>query len=139
MNPGSGTEVTINVTAKLPDGKPVSDKKVFRVKNIPPPVGAIGGEDGNIKGTKSRLEASQISAVLKDFLYDLKFQVKQFSFKVPGQATVVVNGDRVDSRCKAALARATKGDVIVISDIKTVIPGTNIVTGRTAPVVYEIN
>lgn len=140
LNPGSGTEVAVTATGKLPDGKTVSDKKVFRIKNIPPPVGAIGGEMGSTKGSKSRLEVSQISAKLPDFLYDLNFQVTQFTFKVSGQAAVIVNGDRVNAQCKAAMAKAGRGDVVVISDIKTKIVGVtaNIMTGKTAPVTYEI-
>jgi len=93
---------------------------------------------GVVKGAKSRLEVSQVSAKLDDFLYDLTFQVKQFAFKVPGQATIIVNGDRVNSQCKAALARATKGDQIVISDIKTSISGAAIKSQDAAPVIYEI-
>lgn len=138
MSPGQGTETTISVTAKLPGGKSASSKKTFRIKNVPPPFGAIGREMGTLKGSKSRLEASQITAELPDFLYDLEFKVTQFTFKVPGQAAVIVNGDRVNAQCKAALARSGRGDVVTISDIKTVIPGTNIVTGRTSPVIYEI-
>jgi gliding motility-associated protein GldM len=128
------------VTAKLPDGKPVSDSKIFRIKNIPAPAGAIGGVIGVQKGAKSRLEVSQISAQLQDFLYDLNFQVTRFSFKVPGQAAIIVSGDRVNAQCKAALARATKGDQISIFDIKTKIMGTtaNIVPKDAAPVIYEI-
>ena len=138
--PGSGTEVKVSVTAKLPDGKPVSDSKIFRIKNIPAPAGAIGGGIGTQKGAKSRLEVSQISAQLQDFLYDLNFQVTRFSFKVPGQAAIIVSGDRVNAQCKAALARATKGDQISIFDIKTKIMGTtaNIVPKDAAPVIYEI-
>jgi gliding motility-associated protein GldM len=140
LNPGSGTEVKVSVTAKLPDGKPVSDSKIFRIKNIPAPAGAIGGVTGVQKGAKSRLEVSQISAQLQDFLYDLNFQVTRFSFKVPGQAAIIVSGDRVNAQCKAALARATKGDQISIFDIKTKIMGTtaNIVPKDAAPVIYEI-
>lgn len=37
MRPQAGREVTINVTGKLPDGTSVSDKKVFRIKDIPAP------------------------------------------------------------------------------------------------------
>ncbi|MBP6099556.1 MAG: gliding motility protein GldM [Flavobacterium sp.] len=140
LNPGSGNEVTVNVSGKLPDGSNVSDKKVFRIKNIPAPVGAIGGTIGAQKGPKSRLEVSQVAALLPDFLYDLRFQVTQFAFKVPGQATIIVNGDRVNAQCKAALARASKGDVILISDIKTKIvgDGASIVTKSAAPATYEI-
>ncbi|HSD13574.1 MAG TPA: gliding motility protein GldM [Flavobacterium sp.] len=140
LNPGSGTEVTVTATGKMSDGKTVSDKKVFRIKNIPPPFGAIGGTTGANSGAKSRLEVSQISAILPDFLYDLNFQVTQFTFKAPGQAAVIVQGDRVNAACKAAMAKAGRGDVIVITDIKTKIVGVtaNVMTGKTAPVTYEI-
>ena len=138
--PGSGNEVTVSVSGKMADGKSVTDKKTFRIKNIPPPVGAIAGTTGITKGAKSRLEVSQVSALLPDFLYDLSFQVTQFSFKVPGQPVVIVNGDRVNAQCKAALAKAGRGDQVIISDIKTRIVGVsaNVIPGRTAPVVYEI-
>ena len=140
LSPGSGNDVTVSVTAVLPDGKSVSDKKTFRIKNIPGPIGAIGGEMGVAKGAKSRLEVSQITAKLPDFLYDLTFQVTQFTFKVAGTAAVIVQGDRVNAQCKAALARATRGDQVTISDIKTKIVGVpaNVIPGKTAPVIYEI-
>lgn len=140
LKPQSGTEVTVSVTGELPDKTKVSGKKVFRIKNIPGPQGAIGGVIGDTKGAKSRLEVSQISAVLPDFLYDLKFRVTQFTFKVPGQPAIIVQGDRVNEKCRAALARAGRGDQVIISDIKTKIEGVeaNIITGKCSPVVYEI-
>ena len=140
LNPSSGEEVTVSVTGKMSDGKTVADKKVFRIKGIPAPQAAIGGTIGAQKGPKSRLQVSQITAVLPDFLYDLKFQVTQFVLKVPGQASIVVNGDRVNAQCVAALARATKGDQVTISDVKTKIigDGANIQTKTAAPAIYEI-
>jgi hypothetical protein len=53
---------------------------------------------------------------------------------------VIVQGDRVNAQCKAALARATRGDQVTISDIKTNIVGVpaNVMPGKTAPVIYEI-
>jgi gliding motility-associated protein GldM len=134
----SGTEVLINVTGKLPDGKSVSDKRPFRIKNIPAPVGAIAGQPGLVKGQKSRLEVSQITAILPDFDFEVKLNVVQFSLKVTGQPTVVVNGDRVNSQCKAALARAGRGDQVTISEIKTKLVGSDILLRQTAPVIYEI-
>lgn len=140
LNPQSGTEVKVTATGKMSDGKSVSDTKVFRIKNIPAPLGAIAGQAGIVKGAKSRLEVSKISAILPDFLYDLDFEVTRFSFKVPGQAAIIVNGASVNAQCKAALARATKGDQISIFDIKTRITGVsaNIVPKDAAPVIYEI-
>jgi hypothetical protein len=73
-------------------------------------------------------------------LYDLNFQVTQFSFKVPGQAAIVVNGDRVNGQCKAALARAGRGDQATIYDIKVKIVGVDagVAPPRCALVIYEI-
>ncbi len=139
LNPGSGTEVTVSVTGKMQDGKSVTDKKVFRIKNIPAPAGAIGKQIGVLKGAKSRLQVSQVTAELQDFLYDLQFQVTRFTFKVPGQPAIIVSGDRVNGQCAAALARATRGDQITISEIKTkIVGGANVITKDASPVVYEI-
>ncbi|WP_309613595.1 gliding motility protein GldM [Flavobacterium sp.] len=139
LSPGSGTEVTVSVTGQLPDKTKVSDKKVFRIKNIPAPAGAIGGVTGVQKGAKSRLEVSTVTAELQDFVYDLRYDVTRFSFKVPGQAAVIVNGNKVDAKCKAALARASKGDQISIFDIKTKIVGVGgIIPKDAAPVIFEI-
>jgi gliding motility-associated protein GldM len=140
LNPTSGEEVTVSVSGKMSDGKVVNDKKVFRIKGIPAPQTAIGGTAGTQKGAKSRLQSSQITAVLPDFLYDLKFQVTQFVLKVPGQASIVVNGDRLNAQCIAALGRVTKGDQVTISDVKTKLigDGANVPTKTAAPAIYEI-
>ena len=137
MSPGQGTEAIISVSAKI-DGKIVPSKKAFRIKPIPAPVGAIGGEMYSVKGAKSRLEVSEISAKLPDFDFDVKLKVTQFTLKVPGQAAVIVQGNRVNAQCKAALARAGRGDVVTVSDIKTKLEGSEIILNRTAPVLYEI-
>lgn len=138
MRPGQGTEVTISVNGTLPDKSTVNDKRIFRIKGIPAPVGAIAGEMGTVKGAKSRLEVSQVQAKLPDFDFDVNLQVTGFTFKVPGQAAVVVNGDRVNAQCAAALARVTRGDQVTISDIKVRLVGSDILLPRTSPVIYEI-
>jgi len=138
MNPGQGSEVVINVTGTLPDGSKVSDRKAYRIKGIPAPVGAIAGDVGTVKGAKSRLEVSQVSAKLLDFDFNVQLNVVGFTFKVPGQAAVIVSGDRVNAQCKAAMARATRGDMVTISDIKTKLVGSDIMLSRTAPVIFEI-
>ncbi len=138
MEPGSGTEVKINVNAKLPDGKSVADTKVFRIKNIPNPEGTIGGTSGLVKGQKSRLEASTIGASLPDFDFEVQLNVVQFSMKVTGQPTVVVNGNKLNAQAKAALARTSRGDQVTFSEIKTKLVGSQIDLRKTAPVIYEI-
>ncbi len=111
-------EVTINVTGKLPGGETVSDSKMFRIKDIPRPVGTIRGEDGSAKMQRNSLEISDIGAILPDFDFDLALRVTGFSFKVSGQPTIQVGGNRLDSSAKAALRRAGRGETVQIFDIE---------------------
>ena len=111
-------EVTISVSGKLPGGETVSDKKSFRVKDIPRPVGTIRGEDGSVKMQRNSLEISEIGAILPDFDFELALRVTGFSFKVSGQPTIKVNGGRLDASSKAALRRAGRGETIQIFDIE---------------------
>ena len=114
--------------------KKYSELKIFLLRPV-----AIGGEIGVVKGAKSRLEVSQISAILLDFDYDVNLKVLSLALKVTGQATVVVSGDRVNAQCKAALARAGRGDQVTISDIKTKLVGSDIIIVKnSSPVIYEI-
>ena len=88
------------------------------------------------------IKNGKITEVYADDYFNSKRTLKEmessFTFKVPGQAAIVVNGDRVDGRCKAALARVTRGDQVTISDIKTKLVGANISVPTAAPVIYEI-
>jgi gliding motility-associated protein GldM len=123
MNPGTGREVTINVTATLDDGTPVTDQQTFRIKDIPKPTGTIAGKDGIVKLPKRNVEIGTVGAELEDFVFDLPINVTSFKIKVPGQPTVQVAGTKMNSQAKAAIARARKGDVIAIFDIKAKIEG----------------
>lgn len=123
MAPGKGREVKINVSAKLPDGTPITSSQVFRIKDIPAPVAAVRGEYGMIKMPKSTLQKATISSLLPDFVFDLKISTTGFSVKVPGQPTVIVKGDKFDASAIRVLNRARKGDVVIIFDIKQKLVG----------------
>lgn len=139
MSPQSGNEVVINVSGKMADGKVASDKKVFRIKGIPGPTGTIRGETGVVKGPKSNLEIATIGAKLEDFDFEVGLNVIGFNLKVTGQATVVVQGNRLNAQCKAALSKAGRGDQVTISEIKTKLVGAgSYLLPRTAPVIFEI-
>ncbi len=137
LNAGAGSAVMINVTAKLPDGKVVSDKREFRIKGLPAPTGKIRGEVG-AKGPKSNLEVCTITAVMEDFDFPVNVNVTQFNIKVPGQPTIVVSGNKMDSRAKAAIAKATRGDVVVISEIKASFIGIDQMAKRVSTCTFEV-
>jgi gliding motility-associated protein GldM len=139
MSPQAGTEVVINVSGKMADGKVASDKKVFRIKGIPGPTGTIRGEMGVVKGPKSNLQIATIGAKLVDFDFEVGLDVVGFNLKVTGQPTVVVQGNKLNAQCNAVLSKAVRGDQVTISEIKTKLVGAgSYLLPRTAPVIFEI-
>jgi len=139
MNPGKGRTVTITASGKLPDGQTVSSKSEFRIKDIPRPSGAIRGETGSAKMPRKNLEISTIGAMLEDFDFDLNLAVGGFKFKVPGQPTVSVKGNKLDGRAKSALKRARRGDAVQIFDIQAYITNNkSYKLKKVSPVVIEL-
>ncbi|MGA1029774.1 MAG: gliding motility protein GldM [Flavobacteriaceae bacterium] len=122
LSPGSGREVKINVTGTLPDGNKVSSVSSFRIKDIPKPSGFFRGKSGDFTLPKSSLERGTVEARLEDFDFDLPLQTKSFRFRAPGQPSIVIQGDKLDSRARNALSRIKNGQTVIISDIKVVIP-----------------
>ena len=118
LNPGSGKEVKINVSAKLSNGKIINTPKTFRIKDIPAAAGTVRSDFGIVPMPKSSLNNVPIGAALPDFVFDLQLIVKGFTIKVPGQLAVKVTGDKLDSRAKKALAKARRGDLVTIFDIQ---------------------
>ena len=139
MTPTKGREVSINVTGTLPDGSKVSDKKKFRIKDIPRPQAAVSGQAGAIKKSKSALKSASVSAMLEDFVFDLKLKVNSFKFKVPGQPTIVCNGRKLNARAQSALARAKRGDAVQIFGLKASVVGSSIKLKDASPCIIEIS
>jgi gliding motility-associated protein GldM len=137
LKPGSGSEVKINVTATMPDGKAMSSAQVFRIKGLPAPTGKVGGSEKN-SGPKNNLEVCTVTATMEDFDFPVNVNVTQFNIKVPGQPTIVVSGNKMDSRARAAIAKASRGDIVIISEIKASFQGIDQVAKRVSPCTYEI-
>lgn len=137
LRPGAGSSVMINVSATLPDGKTVSDKKEFRIKGLPAPTGKIRGEVA-AKGSKANLQACTVSAVMEDFDFPVTVNVTQFNIKVPGQPTIVVSGSKMDARAIAAINKAQRGDVVVISEIKASFSGIDQLAKRVSTCTFEV-
>nr|WP_299387825.1 gliding motility protein GldM [Allomuricauda sp.] len=139
MNPGTGRTVTITASGTLPDGKGISTKSEFRIKDIPRPGGTVRGEAGSVKMPRRNLEISTVGAMLEDFDFDLNLAVSGFKFKVPGQPTINVNGNKLDGRAKSALKRAKRGDAVQIFDIKAYITNNRTYKlKKVSPVVVEL-
>jgi gliding motility-associated protein GldM len=133
-----GREVTINVTGTLPDGQKVSDNAMFRIKDLPKPTGTVRGEDGALNMQRNSLEISTIGAKFDDFDFELPLRVTGFKFKVPGQPTIDVNGDKLDARAKQALSKAKRGSGVQIFDIEAKAQGVSVILKKVSPVFIEL-
>ncbi len=139
MNPGTGRTVTIKASGTLPDGEPVGSSLEFRIKDIPRPEGSVSKQTGSIKLPKRNVEIATIGAGLEDFDFDLNLAVSGFKFKVPGQPTVSVRGNKMDGKAKAALQRAKRGDIVQVFDIEAYITNNkSYKLKKVSPVVVEI-
>ena len=133
-----GREVTISVTGTLPDGQKVSDNKMYRIKDLPKPTGTVRGEDGALNMQRNSLEISTIGAKFDDFDFELPLRVTGFKFKVPGQPTIDVNGDKLDARAKQALSKAKRGSGVQIFDIEAKAQGVSVILKKVSPVFIEL-
>jgi gliding motility-associated protein GldM len=138
MKPKAGSEVNINVKAKLTDGSTVNTNTVFRVKDIPAAMGTVREEYGTVRMPKSGLANTPIGAGLPDFLFDLDLQVTSFKVKVPNQLAVIVSGTKFTAAAKKALSKARRGDIITIYDIKAKIKNNSYKLQKVIPVSIEL-
>ncbi|GAB1857334.1 gliding motility protein GldM [Flavobacteriaceae bacterium MHTCC 0001] len=133
-----GREVTINVSGTLPDGGKVGDRATFRIKDLPKPTGTLRGEDGSIKMQRASLEKSSVGAKFDDFDFELPLRVTGFKFKVPGQPTIDVSGNKLNSRAKSALRKAKRGSSVQIYNIQAKASGVSVILKKVSPVIIEL-
>ena len=138
LSPGAGDEVTISVSGRLPDGQPINTPKTFRVKDIPAAMGTVREQYGTVRMPKSGLANTPVGAGLPDFLFDLDLQVTSFKVKVPGELAIIVNGTKFSAAAKKALAKARRGDMINIFDIKAEIKNSSYNLKKVLPVSIEL-
>lgn len=134
----SGTSAVVTVTGKLPDGKAVTSKKTFNIRDIPKPAGSIRGKTDTAKGRAQDLAVSTVNVEFTDFVYDLTVTVQSFELYVPGSPGMIIQGNRFDSRAQAAINKARRGDVITISNIKTKISGSSYRIRDSSPFLWEV-
>ena len=140
MKPNVGSaEVTINVTGTI-EGQKFSSSKKFRIKDIPKPEGAILRTTGAVKLAKANILAGELSVAFNDFDFDLSTRVNSFRILVPGQPSVVVQGNRVSASGPAAAAvnRAKRGDIIQISEIRYSVSGYSGTPKPATPISIEV-
>ena len=111
----AGKEVFVSVNAKLPDGKMVSDKQKFRVKDIPPATVKINGKSGTTVGSKGEISSADITADFGEFGLDYKVTATIESLSVTVGKEVIPCGSSLNARAIAAIKNLSKGDMVQIN------------------------
>lgn len=141
LNPSSakqGTECSISVSGKMPDGshKSLGQPAKFRIKRVPDPACYVANKKGDIHVTRGELAiATQVQARMDNFDFNLNYDVTSF------EMVVTVNGNTVQlqsnskmftPQMKTLMGQIGSGGHIIIQDVHVhgpdsrVIPGVNI-------------
>jgi hypothetical protein len=121
VSPGDQNESTFTIFV---DNNKVSEK-IFRVKNVPDPVALFAGKlEGEI--TKDiALKTDSLEAELKDFLWDLKFEIQGFTFFCSQDnfdIEEISKGNMLNDKMKSMISKCKSGKLIVFKEIKAMGP-----------------
>jgi gliding motility-associated protein GldM len=136
-------EVTVDVRGKGPDGKAtaVLGSSKFRVKYVPDPIATVGGLDGGQIGAAQFKAQGGMIALLKDFVFDLRFEIQSFRmiYIAPRQdpQVITVNGAIYSPQAAQIIRNAKPGDRFIFDEVKAI--GPDRVTRKLNPVTYGLN
>jgi gliding motility-associated protein GldM len=137
----------INVYAKIEGKEVLMGFKVFRVKDVPPPLASLGvftsGATIN-RAYFNPLQVKTLTATLNDFLFDLEFEITGFNVSVPTgggmTSTEPSTSENFTSAQKALLSGVKKGDKVIFENIRAKIKGSSVVTNMAlSPTIYTVN
>ena len=121
VSPGDQSESLFTI---LVDNKKVSEK-IFRVKNIPNPVAVFAGKYEGEIAIDIALKTEVLDVELKDFLWDLKFEIESFTFFISVDnfdREEVSKGNKLNDKMKSLISACKTGEMIVFKDIKAIGP-----------------
>jgi len=71
------------------------------------------------------LASSTVDVEFQGFVFDINTTIKSFEISVPGSPRLLVQGNKFDGAARAAIARAKRGDIITVGNIKVSVEGAN--------------
>ncbi|WP_297517984.1 GldM family protein [Flavobacterium sp.] len=121
INPGAGTELNVSVQIVLKNKTKKEEVFVFKIRNIAVPLTSLNyNKDPILRMSKNNLKGAVVRIFFEDKNLDFKFNVLEFTLRIPGQKAIVVQGNTITSSVFDQINRyARKGDQLTICDIKT--------------------
>lgn len=121
VKPSSFSDLVLTI---LVNNKKVNEKK-FRVKPIPSPVAVFAGKNNGSLSKNDVLLTGTLKAELKDFLWDLKFEIESFTFFFSSDGfdrEITSKGNKLTDEMKSIISNFKRGQYIIFKDIKAIGP-----------------
>lgn len=120
IHPGAGTELNVSVQIVLKNKTKKVEVFVFKIKNIAVPLTSLNyNKDPILRMSKNNLKDAEVRVFFEDKNLDFKFNVLEFTIRIPGQKAIVVQGNTITKAAFEQINRyARKGDDLLISDLK---------------------
>lgn len=120
----TGTKTTVSVYATIGGEKRLIGTTPWRVKRVPDPVAQIAGISGGTIRKERLMVEDGVLAVLKDFDFDFKYTVTEFTLEATGPGGYTNPWDSKSNRFtpdqKDQISRLNVGSSIFITNIKAI-------------------
>ncbi|MFN3529775.1 MAG: gliding motility protein GldM [Bacteroidia bacterium] len=136
-------KVMVDVRGQGEEGKPAQllGASEFRVKYVPDPLATVGGLDPGQVGTAQFKAQGGMIALLKDFDFDLRFDIQSFRmiYIAPRRdpEVVTVSGPIFTGQAQTIIRNAKPGDRFIFDEIKAM--GPDKVTRKLPAATYGLN
>lgn len=120
INPGAGTELNVSVQIVLKNKTKKVEVFVYKIKNIPLHLTSLNfNKDPILRMSKNNLKDAVVRVFFEDKNLDFKFNILEFTIRIPGQKAIVVQGNTITKAAFEQINRyARKGDDLLITDLK---------------------
>jgi gliding motility-associated protein GldM len=130
----ASNKATIRVSAEVGGKQMPMGSFEYRVKSVPNPIATMGGKAESGPINKNLLVASSMIPVMKDFYFELFWQITEFKMSIAGKgiefAEFTAKGNQLDDNMKSIIARAKPGTKIYFEFIKARMVNTKDQTSR---------
>lgn len=121
VKPSAAKEITITVTSNIGGKSQNYGSKKFRVFDVPDPVVVFeGAKNGKFK--KSDVGKAEVKADLKDFVFDVKFQVTQFAVSTTKNgflvSETVKGGGKLDKKAQDLIRGVSRNGKVFVESVR---------------------
>lgn len=139
LSAGAGKEVKIQIEAQMQDGSVLREEKVFRIFGLSAPSATINGEEGFIQLTKQQFIDAEVQFEMKDFLFDIDFNVYSFTLYLPKGKHLKIEGNKLNEEAIKEVRKLKNKQQVIINNVRYIKnPDPTVNYKPVAPIIVEI-